>query len=89
MIKLVIVTCLSLMATGAFAQFGTNTGGFGQQGIGSNPNSHSVSPYSTSRGSTVGGHHSTNPNNTQLDNYSTRGNINPYTGQVGTRAPRY
>jgi hypothetical protein len=27
------------------------------------------------------------PNNTRLDNYSTQGNINPYTGQAGTRDP--
>jgi hypothetical protein len=31
----------------------------------------------------------TNPNSTQMDNYSTRGNVNPYTGAVGTRTPRY
>jgi hypothetical protein len=24
-----------------------------------------------------------------MDNYSTRGNVNPYTGAVGTRTPRY
>ena len=34
-------------------------------------------------------HQQTNPNNTQMDNYGTRGNVNPYTGQTGTRAPRY
>jgi hypothetical protein len=28
-------------------------------------------------------------NNTQLDNYSTRGNYNPYTGSYGTRSRRY
>ena len=27
------------------------------------------------------------PNNTKLDNYSTRGNVNPYTGNEGTRDP--
>ena len=34
-------------------------------------------------------HQQTNPNNTQMDNYSTRGNVNPYTGAVGTRNPKY
>lgn len=29
----------------------------------------------------------TAPNDTKLDNWSTRGNINPYTGKVGTRSP--
>ncbi len=27
------------------------------------------------------------PNKTKLDNYSTRGNYNPYTGKTGTRNP--
>lgn len=58
-------------------------------GTGSNLNSHYVSPHITSRGTYVGGHHATNPNNTQLDNYGTRGNVNPYTGAVGTRGARY
>jgi hypothetical protein len=40
-------------------------------------------------GTYVAPHVQTNPNNTQLDNYGTRGNINPYTGQMGTRNPRY
>lgn len=29
----------------------------------------------------------TAPNHTKLDNWSTRGNTNPYTGKVGTKAP--
>lgn len=29
------------------------------------------------------------PNNTNRDNYSTYGNVNPYTGSQGTRAPDY
>ena len=33
------------------------------------------------------GYYRTAPNNTTLDNYSTRGNVNPYTGQAGTRDP--
>jgi hypothetical protein len=31
----------------------------------------------------------TNPNSTQRDNYGAIGNVNPYTGVVGTRNPRY
>jgi hypothetical protein len=67
--------------------YGTQSGGL--YGTGSSLNSHTVRPYATQQGTYVGGHHATNPNNTQLDNYSTRGNINPYTGQMGTRIPRY
>jgi hypothetical protein len=80
-------------ATTGFAQssiYGnSNSLGSGLYGTGSNPNSHYVSPYTTNRGTTVPGHYQTNPNNTQLDNYSSRGNLNPYTGSYGTRIPRY
>ncbi len=47
------------------------------------------SPYVNGHGTHVGSSHATNPNNTQMDNYTTRGNVNPYTGAVGTRTPRY
>ena len=30
-------------------------------------------------------HYRTSPNRTQWDNYSTKGNANPYTGKRGTR----
>ncbi len=29
-------------------------------------------------------HHRTSPNKTKMDNWSTKGNINPYTGKEGT-----
>jgi hypothetical protein len=48
-----------------------------------------VQPHSNSNGSFTQGHHQTNPNNTQFDNYGTRGNLNPYTGTYGTRTPGY
>ena len=34
------------------------------------------------------GHYQTNPNNNSWDNWSTRGNYNPVTGQPGTRVPQ-
>jgi hypothetical protein len=34
------------------------------------------------------GHFQTNPNNNPWDNWSTRGNHNPFTGQPGTRIPQ-
>src|SRR5262245_17159150 len=58
---------------------------FGTPGMGSNPNSHYVSPYTTHQGTYVGGHYQTNPNNTTRDNFGTSGNYNPYTGSFGTR----
>ena len=73
-------------ATAASAQYG---GGYGGYGTGSNSSSHSVQGHTTNQGTYVAPHNSTNPNNTQMDNYGTRGNYNPYTGATGTRSPRY
>ncbi len=38
-------------------------------------------------GTYVQPHYRSSPNSTPLDNWSTRGNINPYTGKRGTRNP--
>jgi hypothetical protein len=35
----------------------------------------------------VDGYHRSSPNNSQWDNYSTKGNYNPYTGKEGTVDP--
>jgi hypothetical protein len=32
-------------------------------------------------------HARTSPNHSKMDNYSTKGNTNPYTGKSGTKAP--
>lgn len=39
-------------------------------------------------GTCVPPHMRTNPNGTTYDNWSTRGNVNPYTGQMGTQNPQ-
>lgn len=49
--------------------------------------SHEVRGYTRSDGTYVDPHYQTNPNETRNDNWSTKGNVNPYTGQFGTRAP--
>ena len=46
-----------------------------------------VRPYVTKNGTYVQGHHRSSPNSTTFDNYSTKGNFNPYTGQAGTVDP--
>lgn len=43
--------------------------------------------YTTNNGTYVAPHYQTNPNSTVYDNYSTRGNTNPYTGKQGTVDP--
>ena len=46
-----------------------------------------VSPYVRSDGTYVEGHMRSSPNNSTFDNYSSRGNTNPYTGERGSRNP--
>lgn len=46
-----------------------------------------VDGYTKNNGTYVQPHYRSSPNNTTLDNYSTRGNVNPYTGAIGTRDP--
>ncbi len=52
-----------------------------------NPNYHWVNGYYRKDGTYVRGHYRTNPNNTNRDNYSTLGNINPHTGKPGWILP--
>ena len=46
-----------------------------------------VKPYVRKDGTFVQGHQRSSPNNTALDNYSSQGNSNPYTGRSGTQHP--
>jgi hypothetical protein len=87
------IALLLASITAAAAQYGSN-GLYGNNsgslyGTGSNPANHYVEPYTRQNGTSVEGHYQTNPNGTQMDNYGTRGNVNPYTGAIGTRTPHY
>jgi hypothetical protein len=46
-----------------------------------------VSGYTKKDGTYVAPHQRSTPNDMTLDNYSTKGNINPYTGKLGTKNP--
>lgn len=52
-----------------------------------NPNSVDVRGYTRKDGTYVQPHKRSSPNSTTYDNWSTRGNINPYTGKMGTKNP--
>ncbi|WP_454737174.1 hypothetical protein [Cupriavidus necator] len=52
---------------------------------GSAQGTHSVGGYVRDNGTYVQPHMQTNPNATRNDNWSTRGNVNPYTGTLGTK----
>ena len=47
----------------------------------------SVRGYTKKNGTYVAPHQRTSPNSTKMDNYSTKGNVNPYTGKAGTKSP--
>jgi len=44
-----------------------------------------VRGYVKSNGTYVEPHYRSSPNNTKSDNWSTYGNVNPYTGEIGTK----
>jgi antitoxin component YwqK of YwqJK toxin-antitoxin module len=46
-----------------------------------------VEPYTRKDGTFVEGHYRTAPNSTNVDNFSTKGNVNPYTGAPGYIPP--
>ena len=85
---LLLVGALSLgLATiadagrGGGSRRGSSTG----PGTGSNPRSHSVRPHIRKDGVYVPGHRRSNPNRKPRDNWTTKPNVNPYTGKQGTR----
>ncbi|MCE1235174.1 MAG: hypothetical protein LWW93_02335 [Hyphomicrobiales bacterium] len=73
-----------LTAFALVSAFGLAFGPAEAKGLGGS-SSHYVRPYVTSRGTVVQGHQQTNPNHTRADNWSTKGNVNPYTGKPGTK----
>lgn len=48
-----------------------------------------VNGYYKKDGTYVAPHYRSSPNGSTYDNYSTRGNTNPYTGKRGTKSPRW
>jgi len=44
-----------------------------------------ISGYTNSYGTYVEPHYRTSPNSTVIDNYSYSGNVNPFTGSIGTK----
>lgn len=67
-----ICSALAVTASAAFAK-------------GSSGGSHSVRGHVTKKGSYVPSHHATNPDGRKSNNWSHKGNVNPYTGKEGTK----
>jgi len=49
--------------------------------------SHGVKGHYTKKGTYVAPHRATNRDSSKLNNWSTKGNTNPYTGKRGTKNP--
>jgi hypothetical protein len=89
-----IIGTLAVASAIALAAFGVAEARGGGHGGSHSSSSHSstkgtgdhyVHGYTKKDGTVVQGYHATNPNGTRNDNYSTRGNVNPYTGEAGTK----
>lgn len=50
--------------------------------------SHAVRAHVTKKGTYVAPTRATNPNKTERDNFSAKGNVNPATGKEGTKEPK-
>lgn len=87
-----IIVLIAALALGS-SVFAKGGGGHSSSGhssshaysSGSSGASHSTSGYTKSNGTYVAPSHATNPNGTKADNWSTKGNVNPYTGKAGTK----
>ena len=72
---------------GSTTNYGTNTSTFGVNST--NSSVRYQSGYTRKDGTYVQGHYKTTNNGTNHDNYSTRGNVNSFTGSTGSRARDY
>jgi hypothetical protein len=57
------------------------------KGGGKSGGSHTVHGHVTKNGTYVPPHQRSNPNDSKTDNWSSKGNSNPYTGKEGTKDP--
>ena len=78
--NIIIFAAVFMISVGAMARAGSHSGS-GHV----NSASHSIKGHTTKDGKYVAPSHATNPNGTKTDNYSQKGNVNPYTGKEGTK----
>ena len=85
--KRIIFILFVVLTSPAFARGGGHSGGHGSPSSSSHSSgsSHQVSGQTTKNGAYVKPHRQTNPDKTQRNNWSTKGNVNPYTGKKGTK----
>ena len=87
---IVIAVCAAIAVGSADAKGSKSSGTTASGGYGSGSKSSStyVRGHVTKSGTYVAPHRKTAPDHTQRNNYSARGNYNPYTGKTGGREPR-
>ncbi len=78
------VLCAIALPPDSYAKGSGRSSGARSSGSGS----HAVRGHTTKKGTYVAPARATNPNRTQRDNYSSKGNVNPATGKAGTRTPK-
>ena len=92
--KIILISLLACTFSLGAAAKGGSHGGSGHSSHGSNSSygsghvnlsNHTIRGHTTKDGTYVAPSHATNPNSTKSDNYTTKGNVNPYTGAPGTR----
>lgn len=74
MLKLIVVFSAAVIALAPFV-------------VEAKSGSHSVKGYTTKKGTYVAPHQQTNPDKSKMNNWSTKGNTNPYTGKPGMKNP--
>lgn len=87
--KKILLLAAVFVAAPAFAQLYNNNQHAQPNGFGMTGNDQQVNGYSRSNGTYVEPYHRTAPDSNPYNNYSTQGNVNPYTGQVGHKNPGY
>jgi hypothetical protein len=79
-LPLILCGAVAVMLSSSLAVAGGHGGTSGSSGA------HYVAPHTTKAGTYVDGHYQSNPNGSKSDNWSTAGNVNPYTGKAGTKS---
>lgn len=81
----IVLVAACALSMGAAAKGGGHSGGSHSGGGRVSSSSHSVRGHVTKNGTYVAPSRATNPNGRRSDNYSQKGNVNPYTGKEGTK----
>lgn len=79
------IFALALLPLGAAARGGAHSGGSHASSASRSGASHSVKGYTRKNGTYVAAHRATNADGSKSNNWSHKGNVNPYTGKPGSK----